>query len=196
MGRWSGRASPPKFLDAGRWGGMLEEGPRVLGPRLRAPLLWGSDVLGSARAGRWAWGTPGGDGAHLPFPESLREGRSGWLGRPAGSLGFFCSLAAQTPGSGLWHQYRPRSQIVTIVSALILTQAMGRTAAQVKRGERALGWKIAFSYQDLLGIYLQMSFPTEAVSTHQKRCLRESHALLVSVTGKAKGSGSLRERET
>lgn len=67
MGGWWGggavEASPPKFLDAGRWGGMLGEGPRVLGPRLRAPLLWGSEVLGSARAGRWAWGTPGGGGA-------------------------------------------------------------------------------------------------------------------------------------
>lgn len=31
-----------------------------------------------------------------------------------------------------------------------------------------MGWKIAFSYQDLLGIYLQMSFPTEAVSTHHE----------------------------
>lgn len=30
-------------------------------------------------------------------------------------------------------------KIVTIVSGLILTQAMGRTAAQLMRGERALG---------------------------------------------------------
>lgn len=28
----------------------------------------------------------------------------------AGSLDVFCSLAAQTSESGIWHQYRPRSQ--------------------------------------------------------------------------------------
>lgn len=94
-----------------RWGGMLGEGPRVLGPRLCAPLLWGSEVLSSARAGRWAWGTPGGGGAQGPPAPWVFQRRAIWMARSAAeSLGVFCSLAAQTPGSGIWHQYRPRSQ--------------------------------------------------------------------------------------
>lgn len=76
---WSTKASPPKFPDSGHWGRVLgAEGPKVLGPRLPALLLWGPEALGRARGGRWAWGTPGGGGAQgAPAPRSLREGRSG-----------------------------------------------------------------------------------------------------------------------
>lgn len=151
---------------------MLGEGPQVLGPRLRAPLLWGSEVL--ERASRevglgdaWRRVVRRGSCSLSLSRREILTARSA-----AGSLGVFCSLAAQTPGSGIWHQYRPSLKIVTIVSALILTQAMGRTAAQLMRGERAFGLEVSLLLPGPTGHLLTNVIPNRGSLNHQKRCLR------------------------
>ena len=126
----------------------------------------------------------------------VSQRREIWMVKSARGVSRFLLLSGRSD-SGIWDMAPVQAEVTNCHHRLCFNPDPGYGKDSSTGDEKGLlGWKMAFSYQDLLGINLQMSFPTEAVSTPQKRCLRESHALLVSVTGKAKGSGSLRERET
>lgn len=107
------RSFPSQIPRRWRWGGMLGEGPRVLGPRLCAPLLWGSEVLSSARAGRWAWGTPGGGGAQGPPAPWVFQRRAIWMARSARGVSR-CLLLSGRSDSGIWDMAPVQAEVTKL----------------------------------------------------------------------------------
>lgn len=87
------------------------------------------------------------------------------MGQPTGPILLPCPLAAQTPGSGTWSPYRPRSRNCHHRLCFNLGPGNRQDCVQVVRGERAFELESVFLLLGPAGHLFTKPAPTPAVST-------------------------------